>query len=607
VQNSGLNDLGLLTMLRTYSKNGEDWRGITQRYLDFMRTVYPHMVKNIDRWGKAIEHNVAIGSMRLAQNSGALSLKESARAYNCAFVAPTTFKDFSDISYLLCCGAGVGFSVESKYTEQLPCVGVGYTETILINDDKEGWADSWKQLLENPSVRFDYSLIRPAGAPLSSGGTASGHGVLKVAHEAIRALILPLQGQRLRSIDVADIVCHIAQSIVAGGVRRSALICLYDFDDTLMADFKGGDWFKDNLHRSKANISTIVVKESENVSSVIWSALNSAYGEPGIALVSSQASGNAGVNPCFEISLKNRSFCNLSEVIAPNCLDKDDFIYACKAAAFFGTLQAGLTNFNYIHEDWKKNAQEEALLGVSITGQAMATHLMTPDIIREGAEAVKAMNKQTAKTIGINPAKRLTCTKPSGTTSCVFGTTSGIHAAHGEYVVRRIRIAKLSSLGKKLLELYPINGDKYSFIQQDVYSESDMVLQFPCHYKNAIYRKDESAVELLERMKVVYENWVLPGHIEGDETNNVSLTVSVRPEEKEEVFGWMLKNQHCYRGISVLPYDGGDYPLLPFEEMERGEWGKYVAKYPKLDFTTLGIKADVQGSSACSGGQCEVT
>lgn len=759
---NGLESLGKLTFLRSYSKNGEDYNGTVTRYLNFMRDNYPEQSKNIKKYGHALYDKLAVGSQRLMQFAGEVAHKCNSRAYNCSFIAPTTWKDFADITYLLMQGCGVGISVEEHYIKQLPAPTVSPLH-FVIDDTKEAWADSFLALMSNVAVTFDYSKIRPLGAPLSSGGTASGHGVLEDAHKAVKTILTKaIAGNRkLHSDEVADIVCHIATSVISGGSRRSAVIILTSVYDTRMANYKSGDWWNTNIQRAKANISSICQRGTAEVLAGIVEQLDSPYGERGLVLVNEiNENENTGINPCqpafatvltrkgiktfadieegseiwdgnkfvkvvkkwstgikevfryvaanssefvgttnhricvgvegtieegftfikkeageadgllcmdsneesgfklraitsieslgehevfditvdsdehvywtggcivsncSEISLRNRSFCNLSSIIVPNCQSKEDFLFACEAAAYFGTLQAGLTSFKYISPEWTKNAKDEALIGVSMTGLAQAGKWMNDEVLKNGSATVVSTNDKTAKTIGINQAMRTTTLKPEGSTSCVMSCTSGIHAALFEYGVRRIRITKASPLAKKLIELYGISEsaehtdqwgskynlptDKYSFIVHEAFNDKDIVLQFPCHYENAIYTKDESAVGLLQRSSSVYKNWIVPGHREGQETNNVSITVTFREEEKEELKNWLLNNTDKYRAVSTLPLNCTAYPLLPFEETSYDEYKLYLARFPLIDWEALGIVSNAQGTVACSGGGCEI-
>ena len=619
---TGLESLGELVFLRSYSRSGENWNATVERYLQFWRDRFPTMLRSINGYGEYIHSKKVVGSMRMMQFAGKPVEENHCRAYNCSALAVQDFQDFGDIMYLLACGCGVGVSVQKHYTKNLPEIPDGHVELFIIPDSKEGWADSIVALLMNPDIDFDYSLIRPEGAPLvSSGGFASGSRPLKFAHERIREIIS--SHKKLLPIDVADIVCHVARAIVSGGQRRSAIIVLFDQGDTDMRTFKSGQWFDNNPQRGIANVSEVAVKNSVDIGGLVEAMLSSPSGEPGIVLVSSiNYEENLLGNPCLEVSLRSRSFCNLCEVIVPNCTDKYDFAVACQAASFFGTLQASLTDFPYINPEWSVIAKEESLIGVSLTGVAQAPEWFTSDVVREGALEVVAVNANTSRRIGINQAKRCTVGKPSGSVSCVMGTTSGIGAAHFEYGVRRVRVTKSSSLGKALMAKYGcpesvmvpgemgeffIPTDRYAFVVNDCYSDKDLCLQFPCHYSDAIYAHDEGAVEFLSRLAKLYHDWIVPGHRLGQETNNISVTVHFREEEKEAVKEWMLSNQDSYRGITVLPLDQKSYPLSPFESLSKEEYDKFVARFPNPDWSEFGLEAKVQHTAACAGGSsCEV-
>lgn len=620
---SGLRSLGELTFLRSYSKDGKENYGQTvERYLDFWRKRFPGLVNQINGYGEEIHAKRCVGSMRLFQYAGPAVEAAQERAYNCVFVSPTNWKDFADICYLSCCGCGCGSSVESHYVDQLPDVPEGFEQEYVIPDSQEGWADSFELLLRNRKIKFVYDLIRPAGAKLSSGGTASGPGPLKHAHEEIRRVLG--DKTRLTSEDDADVICLIAQAVCSGGSRRSAIIILSDIYDKLMQNYKAGDWWNTNKHRAKANISSIAQRYTDEVAFALDEQLNSPFGERGVVLVNERNyERNIGGNPCLEISLKNRQFCNLGEIIVSNCESEEEFLSACRASSFFCTLQASLTDFKYISPEFKKVTEEEALIGVSLTGQAQAGSWFTDEVQTNGADIVVRTNRRIAHKIGINPAKRCTTVKPSGSTSCCFNTTSGIHAAHFEYGVRRIRVTRLSPLGLELVARFGISGgkevetefgknilpvDKYAFIVPEVYDDKDIVLQFAAHYENAIYARDEGAIALLERCKRVYHAWVMPGNTSdgNSESNNISLTVAFHPHEKAAIKEWALNNQDSYRAISTLPHVCG-YELLPFEELTKEEYDRYFERFPDIDMVSLGVSSEAHSSVACAGGAgCEV-
>lgn len=620
----GLESLGKLTFLRSYSKDGvEAYSDTVERYLQFFRDRFPQFKQQISGYGEVLHNKQAVGSQRLMQFAGPAVTKDEARGYNCGFTGLTSSKDFADMCYLLCCGCGLGASVEEYYVSQMSKVSEGIEETHVIVDSKEGWSDSFKILIDNPLVRFNYSQLRPKGSPISSGGVAGGPEPLEEAHGLIRSILHKKMGLNLSSVDMADFACIVAAAVVSAGVRRSAIIILSDPWDTAMKNYKAGDWWDVTPFRAKANISAICVRNSHEVEGIIDEQLNSPFGERGIVLVNRRNyNDNIGMNPCAEISLKHRSFCNLSSNIVPNSQNADDFIASCRAASFFGTLQASLTNFAYIHEDWKKNSDEDRLIGVSMTGVAQAPKWFTEEVLREAAKQVKEVNAIWSTKLGINPAKRTTTIKPEGSTSCVFSTTSGMHSANFEYGVRRVRVTASTPLAQKLINLYGISEsvevetkygknllptNKYSFIVKECCSDKDIVLQFPCHYENAIYRNNETSLQALERSASLYKNWVEPGHLNGQETNNVSQTLSFRPEEKEEVKAWLLSNQDKYRAISTLPYDCEAYALMPFEETTYEEYCMYLKQFPVIDWEALGIQSEARSSQACSSGQCEVS
>jgi len=602
-----LEDLGKLTYLRTYAKNGEVWEDTIQRYLDFFTARQPDLADTIETFGQYIKDKKCAPSMRALQNAGLPLATDNARGFNCGYVGIEQFKDLADLCVLLCCGAGLGVGVCDMYIKKLPVVNAELPEeTFTIPDSKEGWGDSILQVLENPNTVFDYSKIRGKGEPLvTSGGTASGPDPLKESLDKIAEIVKSRHGKQLTQANVADVACLVARAVVAGGTRRSALLVL--FDDPAMREFKQGNWFNDAIWRSQANISELTVRDDEEFEVMLQMVIDSEWGEPAIALCAAKdPDENIGLNPCAEVSLRNRQFCNLSSVILPNCVDADDFTQACSAASFFGTLQATLTDFKYIDSRWKLNTEADGLIGVSLTGIAQMPKKITMDDIRLGALVAVEMNKLMARALGINPAKRVTTIKPEGTLSCVMGTTSGIHWAYGRRVIRRVRVNKHTPFGKKLVKEFGVS-EGYDFIVPDNYSDNDIVLQFPCEYRANGYRSQKKAIDLLKQMKLFYRNWVKPGHVGGQETHNVSITVEIRPDEKEEVKQWMIQNKNSYRGIATLPYDGGNYELAPMEEVSADEFNKYLEKYPKIDFSKLQVKAKkVQHTVACSGGSCEV-
>lgn len=610
----GLKMLGDLTIARTYAETKpdgkkEDWTEICLRYLNFLVGEYPNCEDEIWENGSYILNKKIVPSMRLLQFSRTAS-SNHIRGYNCAYLNVDCFEAFREIPWLLSCGAGVGVGLLKEMVDQLPEVSDGNEDFYCIEDSKEGWAYSIEYLMKNRQMQFDYSLIREAGAPLSSGGTAAGAEPLKACHEKIREILTENIGKKLRPIHVLHIVCHIATAIISGGVRRSAIISLGSADDEEFLTAKTGNWFEENIHLAKSNNSVVVFKDSASSKAQFDNLLNfamSGWGEPGI-IWSKGSEYNPesfrGVNPCVELSLRNCGVCNLSEVIASNCETEEDFYQACKASSFFGTLQAGLTKFPFLRQRWRDNAEKDALIGVSITGQAMCSFLLKEGVLKKGASVVNATNDEIADKIGINKAARTTVVKPSGSTSASLGCTSGVHAAHSEYFIRRIRATKLSPLGKYLINEFGIQ-DK-GFVEQCVYSDKDIVLSVPCTMKGAVTRH-EGAIGLLKRVEQVTKDWIKSGYRSGEEQNNVSLTVSYTDEEKEALKDWMWDNRNLCRGVSILPYSG-EYPQAPFEEITKEKYEELIEKCPKIDVSSI-IYDDASRMqvAACVGGSCEVS
>ncbi len=509
-------------------------------------------------------------------------------------------------------GVGTGYSVQSHHVEQLPVISNGNSGIVTLPDTKEGWADGLYYLLTNRKVKFDLSKIRPKGSAISTGGTASGPEPLAAAYENIRSVLDGAVGRQLTPLEAFDIMCYVADVVVVGGVRRAATIALFDKDDTEMLTAKSGAWWMENPQRARANISAVVdrnkAEHKETISAILEQTFSNGTGEPGIFLTNDI---DMGSNPCMEVALRDHGFCNLTEINAEACKTREEFLNAVESATTIGTLQASYTNFTYLQPEWRKNAEEDALLGVSITGQAANWNLLDEDTLRAGANLSKNVNERIAEKIEINPAARITTTKPSGSTSSWWGTTSGIHAAHAPFYLRRIRVDRKDAFGQYLIETFgessPNSG---SFIELDEFSKENIIVTIPMQMKNAILREEESAIELMERAKHIYRNWIENGHVRGENTHNVSLTVSYKPEEMEAVKAWMVENSDAWTGISLLPYDGGSYTQTPFEEISEFEYHQWLRKIPtSVDFGAInygGTSDERLGEIACAGGACEI-
>lgn len=565
-----------------------------------------------------VHSGMVVPSMRSIQFSGPAIQRENARSYNCSYSPIKRFKDFADCLYLLCCGTGFGFSAQKMFTNQLPAIQYGNEDEIfVIPDSKEGWADSILRLLENPRVRFDYSLIRPYGAPLSSGGWASGPEPLRKCHELIRVILQKHINSKLSSLDVSDIICYIADAIVVAGTRRAALICLFDPDDDEMLQAKAGSWWELNPQRARVNISAVIHRHDPLATSKAFAVLQACFrsgaGEPGLFWTNDF---EYGTNPCGEISL--RAFCNLTEINVSACRSKEDLVAAVKAATQIGTMQATFTDFNYIHSDWKKYADEEALLGVSMTGQAMNWPLLSAGNLHGMADVALQTNSELARLLGINEAHRIGTTKPSGSTSAwlgrKYGTPSGIHAAHARRHLRSVRVDINNPLGMYLLDNYVVHpAESNEVLEFDKFAPHNIVVTMPVEMNGCIVRDEESAVQLMERAKHIHTHWIRPTHRHGPNTHNVSLTVSYKPEEEVDVAHWMLQNRDSYAGMALLPFDGGSYVQAPFRTVPDAEFEAFQHKFDALNIdlaavTWKGHADQRMGDSACSGssGGCEV-
>ena len=607
-----------IAFLRTYAEtlpNGkkETVEQTYDRVMNMHIDKFPHLAEDIKKTFDVVRRELAMPSMRSMQFAGYPILRSNCRIHNCSYTSIESFKDIADIAWIAMNGSGVGFSVQMRHVSKLPSINTtNSSETFLIPDSKEGWSDSILLLLVNPAQNFDYSLIRKKGTPLSTGGTASGPESLALMHDRVRSTLRLAVGRKLRSIEVYDILCHIGDLIVCGGVRRTAMICLFDEFDNEMLSSKYGTWWVENPQRGRSNNSAVIHRDDPEVfgkiSKVLDCCFKSNAGEPAVYLTNDY---DYGINPCGEISLPPRSFCNLTEINASACQTKEDFFLAAEAAAIIGTLQASYTKFSYIDARWQENCEREALLGISITGQSEAQHILTEENLRKAANIATKVNEEWAKKLNINPAARICCTKPSGSTSAFLGTTSGIHAAHDDFFLRRVRLDKSSPLAQHFYMFFGLGEpNSQSVLEQEWSNVDQVVVTVPICKKGAIKRGDEGAIDLLERVKSIHKNWIVPAHKTGANTHNVSVTVSYREEEKEAIKRWMIDNYKVYSGIALLPYNGGSHQQMPFESITESEYNEWVAKYPDnlyMDMIDFSNTEDTRkGEAACGANGCEL-
>lgn len=626
------NQLAEFVYYRTYSRwidaegRRETWIETVDRYVDFMKENLGSKLtdKEYSEVRQYILEQRSMPSMRLLQFAGKAARETNVCAYNCSFVAPSTFQDFGEIMYVLMCGTGLGFSVESKNVQKLPQIKEQTGEKLplyVIADSREGWSDALIHGItawyEGKDVDFDFGAIRPAGARLKTfGGRASGPDPLRSVLDFARTLILKKQGRRLSNLDVHDLVCKIGEVVLAGGVRRSALISLSDLDDEQIRDAKKGQFFLTEPQRSMANNSAVYERKPSNEEFLDeWVALmKSGSGERGIFNRGSLAKtmperrmkvlggylGNIGVNPCGEILLQSKQFCNLSEVVVRADDTLDTLKKKTRIATILGTYQSTLTNFKYLSKEWKEHCEAERLLGVSITGQwdnALVRKKETLKMMRD--EATKT-NKIYAKRFGVNMSTAITCVKPSGTLSQLVNSASGMHPRHAEYYIRRVRIAGTDPLFKALKD----QGVSYHpEVGQTMADAHTFVFEFPVEApKGSIVKNDLTAFEQLEHWKVVKENFT---------DHNPSVTVSVGDGEWLDVAHWVYKHWDIVGGLSFLPRDNHVYRLAPYEAIDKKRFDEMTARLGKMDFSRLVLfeiedATEVKKELACVAGVCEI-
>ena len=594
----------------------ETWRELVHRNKHMHWKTYEHLgeefKQEIQKNYEYVYNKEILPSMRSMQFGGRPIELAPNRIYNCAYLPIDHEASFSETMFLLLGGTGVGYSVQKHHVEELPKIHKPTAETqrYVIGDSIEGWADAVKVLIKSyfhsgPQIRFDYSDIRPKGARLvTSGGKAPGPSGLRECLVKIENLLTTKEdGENLKPIEVHDIICHIADAVLAGGIRRAALISLFSLDDLDMVTSKTGSWWETNPQRGRANNSAVLLRHrlTEQDFRELWKRVEaSGAGEPGIYLSNDK---DWGTNPCCEIALRPYQFCNLCEVNVSDCENQDDLERRVRAAAFIGTLQAGYTDFHYLRPIWKKTTERDALIGVSMTGIGSGAVLDLD--MKAAATIVKQENARVAKILGIKTAARTTTVKPAGTTSLTLGTSSGIHAWHNDYYLRRIRVGKNEAIYNYL----KINHNE--LIEDEYFRPHDTaVITVPQRAPKGAILRTESPLQTLERVKKVATEWVNPGHRRGNNTHNVSCTISVRDHEWSAVGDWMWDNRASYNGISVLPYAGGTYKQAPFEDCTKEEFERLYDTLLEVDLTNvieLDDDTDLTGELACAGGACEIT
>ena len=643
----GLDALSSITVFSKYAKyipelkRRETWDEIVNRYTSMMIKKYPKLEEAILAAAVHIREKKVLPSMRALQFAGAAMEVNNARGYNCAYHPVDSLYAFSETMFLLLGGSGVGYSVQKHHVEQLPVITKpGKKRTYLIEDSIMGWADAVKVLMKAyleggfmPS--FDFRAIRQKGARLiTAGGKAPGPEPLKICLAHIQAILDRKQeGEKLTPLECHDMLCHIANSVLAGGIRRSAMIALFSHDDEEMITCKYGNWWELNEQRGRANNSAVLERGQvgEEEFNALWNRIEaSGSGEPGIYWTNNK---DWGTNPCCEIGLRPYQFCNLCEVNVSDVTSQEELTNRVATAAFFGTLQAGFSDFHYLRPIWAKTTQKDALLGIGMTGIGSGEVLKYD--LEVAAHVARTMNSMISALIGTNEAARLTCIKPSGTTSLVLGTASGIHAWHAPYYLRTMRFNKNEDIAAYLMVNHP------ELCEDDVLRPTDTVcVRIPVKAPEGSIFRTETAIDTLERVKKFSIEWIKPGHISGDNTHNVSATISIDKnrtypsifktdviidnhsnpiieefledslDEWEVVGEWMWENREVYNGLSVLPAFNHTYKQAPFEDITEEEYNKRISSLHSVDLTKvteLDDTVDFGQVAACSGPNgCEI-
>lgn len=592
-------------------KRREVWDEIVTRNKNMHLKKFPFLKGEIEAAYKFVYDKKVLPSMRSMQFAGKPIELSPNRLFNCGYDHADHWLFFSEMMFLLLGGSGMGYSVQNHHVAKLPDIKkpTKRTRRHLISDSIEGWADAVRALFKSyffgeSEVVFDFSDIRAKGSLLkTSGGKAPGPQPLKdCIHNLKKVLDSKAVGEKLTPIEVHDMVCYIADAVLSGGIRRSALICLFSIDNEDMLTCKFGNWHEANPQRARANNSAVVVRHKIKRKRFLelWSKIKaSGSGEPGLYFTNDA---EWGTNPCVEIALRPKQFCNLTTANTMDVVSQQDLEDRVRAAAFIGTLQASYTDFHYLREEWKSTTEKDSLLGVSMTG--IASGVVGKLDLKKAAKVVKAENARVAALIKIRPGARTTCVKPEGTASLVVGSSSGIHAWHSAHYLRRVTVNKSESIYMYLSAKIP------QLVEDDFFKPNqEAKILVPVKAPDGAIFRTESALDLLYRVKQVYSTWVKTGHRNGDNTHNVSATISVKDAEWTEVGNWMWENRKYYNGLSVLPWDVGTYVQAPFEECTKEKYEELLSFIKEVDLSKvkeMSDNTDLKGELACSGGSCEI-
>jgi ribonucleoside-diphosphate reductase alpha chain len=589
----------------------ETWDELVTRNKEMHIKKFPQLAEEIEAAYKYVYDKKVLPSMRSMQFAGKPIEINNARIFNCSYLPIDDYRAFSEIMFLLLSGCGVGYSVQTHHVEKLPEIRKPLkSKRYLVGDSIEGWADAVRMLTKayfgytSTAPLFDFRDIRAKGATLITvGGKAPGPEPLKIALVHMQAILdRKKDGEKLTTVECHDIICHLADAVLSGGIRRAALIALFNLHDEDMLTCKFGNWWENNPQRGRANNSAVLLRSKINKETFLdlWKKIEASNsGEPGFIFTNDK---DAGTNPCAEINLKANQFCNLCEINASDIETQEEYNARAKAAAFIGTLQASYTDFHYLRDVWRKTTEKEALLGIGMTG--IASGAVFKLNMKEAAKIACAENERVAGILGINKAARVTTVKPSGTTSLVLGTSSGIHAWHDDYYMRRIRVGKNEALYTYLNVYHP------EMLEDDFFKPNlQAVISVPQRAPEGSITRKESAMDLLERIKTINKEWIKPGHRKGANMHNVSATVTIKQDEWGTVGDWLYENREYFTALSFLPEDLGTYKQAPFETITKEEFEEAIESLHKVDLSLVIEMTDntaLQDQAACAGGACEI-
>lgn len=589
----------------------ETWDELVTRNKEMHLKKFPNLAEEIEAAYKYVYDKKVLPSMRSMQFAGKPIEINNARIFNCSYLPIDDYRAFSEIMFLLLSGCGVGYSVQTHHVENLPEIRKPLkSKRYLVGDSIEGWADAVRMLTKayfgytSTAPIFDFRDIRAKGASLITvGGKAPGPEPLKIALIHMQAILdRKNDGEKLTTVECHDIICHLADAVLSGGIRRAALIALFNLHDEDMLTCKFGNWWENNPQRGRANNSAVLLRnliDKETFMS-LWGKIEASNsGEPGFLFTNDK---DAGTNPCAEINLKANQFCNLCEINASDIETQEEYNARAKAAAFIGTLQASYTDFHYLRDVWKKTTEKEALLGIGMTG--IASGAVFKLNMKEAAKVACDENERVAKVLGINKAARVTTVKPSGTTSLVLGTSSGIHAWHDDFYLRRIRLGKNEALYTYLNMYHP------EMLEDDFFKPTlQSIVSVPQRAPEGSITRSESAMDMLERIKTINKNWIKPGHRKGANMHNVSATVTIKQDEWPAVGEWLYENKEYFTALSFLPEDLGTYKQAPFETITEEQFNEAVKSLHEVDLSKVIEMTDntaLMDQAACAGGACEI-